>query len=112
MTEIAKKPIKITETILRDAHQSLIATRRIVSVICTGFISDIIVPPIITAPKVRCLIVQARTPSDFLSPASLNSKNCHKGSGCYGRTDNSGYVRSHGMHQQEVGRICFRSYLL
>ena len=23
----AKKPIKITETILRDAHQSLIATR-------------------------------------------------------------------------------------
>ena len=27
MTEIAKKPIKITETILRDAHQSLIATR-------------------------------------------------------------------------------------
>ena len=27
MSEIAKKPIKITETILRDAHQSLIATR-------------------------------------------------------------------------------------
>ena len=27
MTDIAKKPIKITETILRDAHQSLIATR-------------------------------------------------------------------------------------
>ena len=27
MTEIVKKPIKITETILRDAHQSLIATR-------------------------------------------------------------------------------------
>ena len=27
MAEIAKKPIKITETILRDAHQSLIATR-------------------------------------------------------------------------------------
>ncbi len=27
MTEIAKKPIRITETILRDAHQSLIATR-------------------------------------------------------------------------------------
>ncbi len=27
MTEIAKKPIQITETILRDAHQSLIATR-------------------------------------------------------------------------------------
>ena len=27
MEEIAKKPIKITETILRDAHQSLIATR-------------------------------------------------------------------------------------
>ena len=26
MTEIAKKPVKITETILRDAHQSLIAT--------------------------------------------------------------------------------------
>ena len=25
MTDIAKKPIKITETILRDAHQSLIA---------------------------------------------------------------------------------------
>lgn len=25
--EITKKPIKITETILRDAHQSLIATR-------------------------------------------------------------------------------------
>ena len=27
MSEQAKKPIKITETILRDAHQSLIATR-------------------------------------------------------------------------------------
>ena len=25
--KIEKKPIKITETILRDAHQSLIATR-------------------------------------------------------------------------------------
>ena len=25
--EIEKKPVKITETILRDAHQSLIATR-------------------------------------------------------------------------------------
>ena len=27
MADIEKKPIKITETILRDAHQSLIATR-------------------------------------------------------------------------------------
>mgnify|MGYP002230150275 CR=1 FL=1 len=27
MAEIQKKPVKITETILRDAHQSLIATR-------------------------------------------------------------------------------------
>ncbi len=27
MVEIAKKPVKITETVLRDAHQSLIATR-------------------------------------------------------------------------------------
>ena len=27
MSEQAKKPMKITETILRDAHQSLIATR-------------------------------------------------------------------------------------
>ena len=27
MAEVVKKPIKITETILRDAHQSLIATR-------------------------------------------------------------------------------------
>ncbi|HHU71589.1 MAG TPA: oxaloacetate decarboxylase subunit alpha [Clostridiales bacterium] len=27
MAEVAKKPVKITETILRDAHQSLIATR-------------------------------------------------------------------------------------
>jgi len=27
MTEIIKKPVKITDTILRDAHQSLIATR-------------------------------------------------------------------------------------
>ena len=27
MAEIQKKPIKITETVLRDAHQSLIATR-------------------------------------------------------------------------------------
>ena len=27
MAETVKKPIKITETILRDAHQSLIATR-------------------------------------------------------------------------------------
>ena len=28
MAEQVKKPIGITETILRDAHQSLIATRR------------------------------------------------------------------------------------
>ena len=27
MSEMVKKPLKITETILRDAHQSLIATR-------------------------------------------------------------------------------------
>ena len=27
MSEMVKKPVKITETILRDAHQSLIATR-------------------------------------------------------------------------------------
>ena len=27
MSEIIKKPVKITETVLRDAHQSLIATR-------------------------------------------------------------------------------------
>ena len=27
MAEVVKKPVKITETILRDAHQSLIATR-------------------------------------------------------------------------------------
>ena len=27
MAEIEKKPVKITETVLRDAHQSLIATR-------------------------------------------------------------------------------------
>ena len=27
MAAIEKKPIKITETVLRDAHQSLIATR-------------------------------------------------------------------------------------
>ena len=27
MSEIKKKPIKIVETVLRDAHQSLIATR-------------------------------------------------------------------------------------
>lgn len=27
MSETVKKPLKITETILRDAHQSLIATR-------------------------------------------------------------------------------------
>ena len=27
MSEVVKKPVKITETILRDAHQSLIATR-------------------------------------------------------------------------------------
>ena len=27
MSEVIKKPVKITETILRDAHQSLIATR-------------------------------------------------------------------------------------
>ena len=27
MADVVKKPIKITETILRDAHQSLIATR-------------------------------------------------------------------------------------
>ena len=27
MAEVVKKPLKITETVLRDAHQSLIATR-------------------------------------------------------------------------------------
>ena len=27
MADIVKKPVQITETILRDAHQSLIATR-------------------------------------------------------------------------------------
>ena len=27
MSEEMKKPLKITETVLRDAHQSLIATR-------------------------------------------------------------------------------------
>ena len=27
MSEVVKKPVQITETILRDAHQSLIATR-------------------------------------------------------------------------------------
>ena len=27
MAEIKKKPVKIVETVLRDAHQSLIATR-------------------------------------------------------------------------------------
>ena len=27
MADIVKKPVEITETILRDAHQSLIATR-------------------------------------------------------------------------------------
>ena len=27
MDEIQKKPVQITDTILRDAHQSLIATR-------------------------------------------------------------------------------------
>ena len=27
MAEIEKKPVKVVETILRDAHQSLIATR-------------------------------------------------------------------------------------
>lgn len=27
MSETVKKPIKITETVLRDSHQSLIATR-------------------------------------------------------------------------------------
>ena len=26
MAEVVKKPLKITETVLRDAHQSLIAT--------------------------------------------------------------------------------------
>ena len=27
MAELEKKPVKIVETVLRDAHQSLIATR-------------------------------------------------------------------------------------
>ena len=27
MSEVVKKPLKITETVLRDAHQSLLATR-------------------------------------------------------------------------------------
>ena len=27
MAEIEKKPVKIVETVLRDAHQSLLATR-------------------------------------------------------------------------------------
>ena len=31
MSEIVKKPVGITETVLRDAHQSLIATRMPVS---------------------------------------------------------------------------------
>lgn len=38
MAEIAKKPIKITETILRDAHQSLIATRMTTEQICRSWI--------------------------------------------------------------------------
>ena len=28
MAEIEKKPVKIVETVLRDAHQSLLATRK------------------------------------------------------------------------------------
>ncbi len=36
----------------------------------------------------------------------------HEGSGCDCSTDNTCYIRSHGMHQQEVGRIRFRADFL
>ena len=40
------------------------------------------------------------------------SEDCHEGTGCYGSTDNTGNVRSHSMHEQEVGRIGFCTNLL
>ena len=42
----------------------------------------------------------------------LYSENSHEGTGCYCSTDNTCYVRSHCMHQKEVGRICLRTDLL
>ena len=42
----------------------------------------------------------------------LHSEDRHEYSGCYGCSDNSGYVRSHSVHKQEIGRICFCSDLL
>ena len=43
MAELEKKPVKIVETVLRDAHQSLIATRLTTEQmlpIFTGFFSN------------------------------------------------------------------------
>src|SRR5699024_6569160 len=42
----------------------------------------------------------------------LHTEDRHKGSRSYGCTDYSGNVWSHGVHQQKVGRICFRSHFL
>ena len=36
----------------------------------------------------------------------------HEVTGCYCRTDNTCYVRTHSMHQQIVGRIVFQTYYL
>ena len=41
-----------------------------------------------------------------------HSEDSHKGSGHDRRTDDSGHVRSHGMHQKEVGWIVLRTHLL
>ena len=46
MAEVVKKPLKITETVLRDAHQSLIATR---------MTTEQMLPIIDKMDKVRCI---------------------------------------------------------
>ena len=47
-----------------------------------------------------------------LRESKLYSKDSHKHTGSYGRTDNARYIWAHRMHQQEVGRIFFRPDLL
>ena len=40
------------------------------------------------------------------------TEDSHECTGCYGSTDNACYVRTHSMHEQEVGRIGFCTNLL
>ena len=38
------------------------------------------------------------------------SKESQQDTGSYGRADHSGYVRSHGVHEQVVARVAFETY--